>query len=71
VEEAKMRECGQSNPVCDGMRARIMSLERALLLMFSSYEGVYDMRDPPRQSDVAKRAEGLARDALAENVFVK
>lgn len=51
--------------------ARIMHLERALLLMFEAYEGVYDMRDPPRQSDSARRAEGLAKDVLAENLFVK
>ncbi len=51
--------------------ARIMELERALLLLFEVYEGVCDMRDPPRQSDVAKSAEGLAKKALALNAFVK
>jgi hypothetical protein len=56
----------------DKANARIMQLERALLLMFEAYEGVYDMKGPPPfQSDSAKRAEGLARDVLAENLFVK
>lgn len=46
-------------------KARIMQLERALFAMFSAYEGVYDMAKPsPYQSDAAKHAEGMARDAL-------
>ena len=56
----------------DKANARIMQLERALLLLFEAYEGVYDMKGPPPyQSDTAKRAEGLAKDALSENRFVK
>jgi hypothetical protein len=52
--------------------ARIMQLERALLLLFEAYEGVYDMKGPPPiQSDAAKRAEGMARDALALSQFIK
>lgn len=52
--------------------ARIMQLERALLLLSEAYDGVYDMKGPPPvQSDSAKFAEGLAKDALALNQFVK
>jgi hypothetical protein len=46
--------------------ARIMQLKQALFAMFDAYEGVYDMVKPhPHQSDAAKHAEGLAKDALA------
>jgi hypothetical protein len=51
---------------------RIAQLERALFAMFDAYEGVYDMKGPPlRQSDAAKHAEGLARDALAHILIGK
>jgi len=42
-------------------------LLEALEAMLGCYEGVYDMAVPTRhQSDEAKRAEGLARSALAK-----
>lgn len=42
-------------------------LETALRAMFDSYEGVFDMALPHQhQSDAAKRAEMLARDALSK-----
>jgi len=42
-------------------------LREALAAMLDCYGGVYDMAVPTKhQSDEAKRAEGLARSALAK-----
>lgn len=55
----------QSPPIQHDAAARIEKLEAALRAMFDQYEGVFDMALPhPHQSDAAKRAEELARDAL-------
>lgn len=44
---------------------RIEQLEKALAAMFKEYEGVYDKAVPTtHQSDAAKAAERLAREAL-------
>ena len=48
------------------LQARERELEAALRAMFHEYEGVFDMAVPSmHQSDGAKRAEALARAALA------
>lgn len=63
-ERAFARLADQGNAAVAKQNRRIVELEAALRGMLDEYDGVYDMREPPRQSDAAKAACEAAHKAL-------